>query len=132
MFAEVETVKIQSLALLKLTPNEVDQINNAYKHGLGSEYRDNRYVFYVSENGTPLNWFGFNGKANEGLKEPYVVCPVHTKKAWEDYEASQATEPPTEPPTEAPEEKPEEKPTEKPTEPEKKPEEKPTEAPSGN
>ena len=83
---------------------------------------DNRYVFYVSENGTPLNWFGFNGKANDGIKAPYLICPVHTEQAWEDYEASLATEPPTEPPTEAPEE-PEEKP-------EVKPEEKPTEAPS--
>jgi len=36
---------------------------------------------------------------------PYVVCPIHTQKAWEEYEAAQATEPPTEP--EKPEEVPE-------------------------
>ena len=129
LFAEVDTVKIESVGLLQLTPDEVDEINSAYKYGLGSEFRDNRYVFYISENGTPMNWFGFNGKANEGIKAPYVVCPVHTKEAWEEYEASQATEPPTEPPTEAPEEP--EEPQEKPTEaPEEKPGEKPTEAPT--
>ena len=129
LFAEVENVKFSSVGLVRLTPDDVDRINTAYKYGLGSEYRDNRYVYYISENGTPLNWFGFNGKANDGIKAPYVVCPLHTKQAWEDYEASQATEPPTEPPTEAPEEpeeKPEDKPEQKPTE----PEEKPTEAPS--
>ena len=32
-----------------------------------------------------------------------MTCPVHTRQAWEDYEASQATEPPTEATEEAPE-----------------------------
>ena len=107
MFAGVDTVKIDKRALLKLTPAGVDEINTAYKYGLSSDFRDNRYVYYVSESGTPLNWHGFNGKANEGIDAPYVLCPVHTAKAWADYEASQATEPPTEAPTEAPAEQPE-------------------------
>ena len=111
MFADVDTVKIDSRALLKLTPSMVDQINNAYKHGLSGDFRDNRYVYYVSEDGSPLNWHGFNGKANDGIDAPYVVCPLHTAQAWADYEASQATEPPTEAPTEAPVEEPVETPT---------------------
>ena len=98
MFAGVDTVKIDSRALLKLTPAKVEQINSAYKHGLNGDFRDNRYVYYVSEDGSPLNWHGFNGKANEGINAPYLVCPVHTAQAWADYEASQATEPPTEAP----------------------------------
>ena len=106
-FAEEETVKIDSRALLKMTPSEVDQIKTAYKHGLGGDFYDNRYVYYVSEDGSPLNWFGFDGKANKGLSEPYVVCPVHTKQAWEEYEAAQETEPPTEEPTSAPSDTPE-------------------------
>ena len=98
MFAGVDTVKIDSRALLKLTPAKVEQINSAYKHGLNGDFRDNRYVYYVSEDGSPLNWHGFNGKANEGINAPYLLCPVHTAQAWADYEASQATEPPTEAP----------------------------------
>jgi len=101
-FADVESVKIDQRALLKLTPSDVEQINSAYKHGLSSDFRDNLYVYYVSEDGSPLNWYGFNGKANDGIKSPYVICPVHTAQAWADYEASQATEPPTEAPVEIP------------------------------
>ena len=115
-FAEVDTVSIDSRALLKLTPSKVEQINSAYKYGLDGDFRDNRYVYYVSEDGSSLNWHGFNGKANEGIDAPYVVCPTHTAQAWADYEASQATEPPTEEPTEAPADTPVETPTEAPTE----------------
>ena len=99
-FAEVDTVKIDDYSLLKMTPSDVEQIKNASKHGLASDFRDNRYVYYVSEDGSPLNWHGFDGKANDGVSAPYVICPVHNQEAWEEYEASQATEPPTEEPTE--------------------------------
>ena len=106
MFSEVETVKIDSRSLLKMTPSDVEQVKSAYKVGLSSDFRDNRYVYYVSESGSPLDWHGFDGKANKNVDAPYVVCPVHTQKTWEEYQASIATEPPTEPPTEAPEETP--------------------------
>ena len=105
-FAEVDTVKIDGRSLLKMTPNDVEQIKRASSAGLASDFRDDRYVYYVSEDGTPLNWHGFSGNANSGVDAPYVTCPVHTRQAWEDYEASQATEPPTEEPTEAPAETP--------------------------
>ena len=101
-FADVESVKIDGRSLLKMTPSEVDQIKRASSVGLASDFRDDRYVYYVSEDGSPLNWHGFSGKANSGVDAPYVTCPVHTREAWEEYEASQATEPPTEAPTEAP------------------------------
>ena len=97
----METVKIDGRALLKMTPSEVEEVKTAYKHGLAGDFYDNRYVYYVSEDGAPLNWHGFNGKANKNVDAPYVTCPVHTKEAWEDYEASQATEPPTEESTDA-------------------------------
>ena len=109
-FAEVDTVKIDGRSLLKMTPNDVEQIKRASSAGLASDFRDDRYVYYVSEDGTPLNWHGFSGNANNGVDAPYVTCPVHTRQAWEEYEASQATEPPTEAPTEAPAETPDETP----------------------
>ena len=107
-FADVDTVKIDSRALLKLTPDQVDELQAADNAGLRDTYTDNRYVYYVSEGGDPLSWHGFDGKANKNVDAPYVICPVHTQQAWEDYEASQATEPPTEP--EIPEELPEDEP----------------------
>ena len=96
-FAEVETVKIDSRALLKLTPEQVEELQAADNKGLKDTYTDNRYVYYVSESGKDLDWHGFDGRANKNVDAPYVVCPVHTKEAWEAYEAAQATEPPTEP-----------------------------------
>ena len=100
MFAGIQSVSIDSRSLVKMTPSEVEQIKSAYKVGLASDFRDNRYVYYISEDGAPLNWYGFDGKANSNVSAPYVVCPAHTQAAWEEYEASIATEPPTEAPTE--------------------------------
>ena len=96
-------VTISEYALLKLTPSEIQEIKNAHGAGLVDSFVDDRYVYYISEGGEALSWHGFNGKANKDVDAPYVVCPVHTKEAWEAYQESIATEPPTEPPTEAPE-----------------------------
>ena len=110
MFAAEEgsDVEISERALLKMTPKQVEEVKRANGAGLVDAYVDNRYVYYVSEGGDPLNWHGFDGKANKNIDAPYVVCPVHTEEAWEKYQESIATEPPTEPPTEAPEATPEE------------------------
>lgn len=90
-------VKIEKRALVKMTPAEIQEILDASKNGLNSAFTDDRYVYYVDTDGDELDWHGFNGKANQDVDAPYVVCPVHTKEAWEEYMASQATEPPTEP-----------------------------------
>jgi len=95
-FAGVEDIKIESRALLKMTSEDVEEIKKAAKNGLWPGFVDDRYVYY--EDG---NWFGFEGKANENVKAPYVVCPAHTKETWEAYqkaeqekqEQEQATEP---------------------------------------
>ena len=99
-------VEIGKYALLKLTPSQVDEIKKANGAGLVDAFVDNRYVYYVSDSGSDLDWHGFDGKANKNISAPYVVCPEHNEKTWEEYQASIATEPPTEPPTEAPEETP--------------------------
>ena len=95
-------VEITSRALVKLTPSEIQRIKAADGAGLAETYTDNRYVYAISESGEPIAWHGFDGKANKNEDAPYVICPVHNKKAWEEYEASQATEPPTEPEAEVP------------------------------
>ena len=87
--SKFEDVKIESLALTKLTEQEIEDIRLASKNGLNSKYANDSYVYYVSSKGKDLDWHGFNGKANKDVDAPYIVCPTHTKQAWEDYEAEQ-------------------------------------------
>ena len=87
--SKFENVKIESLALVKLTPDEIEAIRMASKNGLSSAYSDDRYVYYVSSSGSNLDWHGFGGNANKNVDAPYIVCPTHTREAWENYEAEQ-------------------------------------------
>ena len=95
-FEDVTNVEISSMALLKMTPSEVQVVRDALNAGLKSAFGDDRYVYYISEDGSDLNWHGFNGNANAGVSAPYIVCPEHNREAWEDYLAelaAQETEP---------------------------------------
>ena len=79
--------QIESLALVKMTPDEIEIIRLASKNGLSAAYADDRYVYYVSSSGADLDWHGFNDNANKGISEPYIVCTTHTKQSWDDYES---------------------------------------------
>ena len=81
--------QIESLALVKLTPEQIDIIRLASKNGLTAAYSDDRYVYYVSSSGSALDWHGFNGNANDGVSAPYIVCPTHNKWSWDEYESEQ-------------------------------------------
>ena len=81
--------QIESLALVKMTPDEIEEIRMASKNGLNAAYSDDRYVYYVSSSGADLDWHGFGGNANDGVSAPYIVCPVHNQWAWEEYESQQ-------------------------------------------
>ncbi len=96
-FAGVEDVDIKEYSLLKLTQDDIDEIKAAARVGLVDSYTVDYYVYLVDKDGDPINWFGFNGKANKDQKAPYIVCPVHTKEAWEKYEEEQAAQEPSEP-----------------------------------
>ncbi len=87
-----EDTKVGYRGLLKLTQDEVDDIRKASDIGLYTSYYEDYYVYYVTDNGTPLAWYGFEGKANKGKKSAYVTCPMHTKEAYEEYLASQQPE----------------------------------------
>ena len=78
--------QVESLALVKLTPDEIEDIRLASKNGLSAAYSDDRYVYYVSASGSPLDWHGFSGNANNGINAPYIVCTAHSRQAWEAYE----------------------------------------------
>ena len=94
-FEQIGQCSVDSRALVKLTPSEVSTIKSAGRNGLGTDYRDDRFVYYISESGSPMNWHGFSGNANDGVSAPYIICTEHNKKAWDDYHASLETNPPT-------------------------------------
>ena len=89
-FAGVQNVTIESRALLKMTPSEVRVVEDALNAGLKGAFGDDRYVYYISESGSGLEWHGFNGDSNIGISAPYVVCPEHTEASWNAYLAEEA------------------------------------------
>ena len=89
-------VTIGERALLKLNSDQIAEIKKANTKGLPDSFVSDGYVYYVTGAGKDQAWHGFDGKANKNSSAPYIVCPTHTKAAWEEYQASQATEPPTE------------------------------------
>ncbi|MEE1036693.1 MAG: transglycosylase domain-containing protein [Oscillospiraceae bacterium] len=88
MFADVE---IASRSLVKLTQAEVNEIRNAISAGLVDIYYDDGYVYYLGS-GDGEAWHGFRDDYPDNDR-PYLLCPTHTKEAWEEYQAEQeATE----------------------------------------
>ena len=87
-----EDTKVGYKGLLKLTQDDVSLIRKASDLGLYTSYYEDYYVYYITDNGSPLAWYGFEGRANKGKKSAYVTCPVHTKEAYEEYLASQQPE----------------------------------------
>jgi len=93
-FAEVdETVKIEKKALTKMTQEEIDEIMKAKRYGLDENFFRDDYIYLVTKDGKDAKFKGLNGDANKDVDAPYLVCPVHTEKAWAEYEAQQPTEP---------------------------------------
>lgn len=86
-----EDVEIASRSLVKLTQAEVNEIRNAISAGLVDIYYDDGYVYYLGT-GDGAAWHGFRDDYPDNDK-PYLLCPMHTKEAWEEYQAEQeATE----------------------------------------
>jgi hypothetical protein len=94
-FAEVDSgVKISEKSLLKLTQSDVDEINRARNSGLSDTFLSDNYVYLVTSGGGDATFKGINGKLKQSPSAPYLLCPVHTKEAWDRYTASL---PPVEP-----------------------------------
>ena len=84
-FAEYEDVDIRSLSLVKMTPEEVDEIRQAMGKGLLEAFYNDSYVYFVDNDGNPIPWHGFNNDRNLDLSVPYLPCPYHTQEAWENF-----------------------------------------------
>ena len=89
-------MKIQKKGLVKMTQDEMLEILKAERYHLSSQFLRDDYVYLIKDNGTDGVFKGFHGKANNGIDAPYLVCPVHTKEAWESYQEAHKPEP-TEP-----------------------------------
>ncbi len=85
-------VKIEQKSLVKMTQTEVDELKRADNVGLLDVYTQDNYVYLVDKNGNAIDWHGFSGNANKDEHAPYIVCPVHTKEAWEKYEEEKRKE----------------------------------------
>ena len=92
-----EGVDIQRLSLVKRDKSEIDELKRAAKCGLEPTHTLDNYIWY-----TDGNWHGFSGNAQPDVNAPYIVCPIHNKKAWEqkqeedakkEEEATQPTDP---------------------------------------
>lgn len=86
-------VKIEKRALVKITEETFEELLKAKDYKLDKEYLMDAYVYLVNSKGKDVPFHGFDGKANADVEAPYIVCPVHTKKAWEQYQAEHSTQP---------------------------------------
>jgi membrane peptidoglycan carboxypeptidase len=87
-----ENVDIKEVSLVKRSKDEIEELKRAKNCGLEPEHTLDSYIWY-----TDGNWHGFSGNAQPDVKAPYIVCPAHNKKAWEDYQEEQKKEEETEP-----------------------------------
>ena len=52
------------------------------------DYFRNDYVYFIEKDGKDGIFKGIKNDLKQEEKAPYMLCPVHTQKAWEEYEAS--------------------------------------------
>jgi hypothetical protein len=75
--------KIETRSLVKLKQKEVNEINAAKVLGLNPVYAQDYYVYFITDSGNPLVWKGFSGALSANTQYAYLVCPVHTKAAYD-------------------------------------------------
>ena len=97
VLTDTEEIKIEKKALLKLTPEEVAELEKARKEGLTAEYLRNDYIYLVNKNGSNAVFKGVDGKLEQKKDAPYLCCPVHTEEAWKAYEKLKESMRPAEP-----------------------------------
>lgn len=90
-FAAVGQTTLVKKALVRLTVSEVQAIADASYNGLNVNYVRNDYIYQVDASGNDVAFFGLYGNENVGQDEPYIVCTVHTKEAWEKYKSTHST-----------------------------------------
>ena len=90
-----EGVEIKQMSLVKRNQAEINELKQAKSCGLEPIHTLDNYIWF-----TDGNWHGFSGNAQPDVSAPYIVCPVHDKKAWDKYEDEQKKEEEATQPTE--------------------------------
>ena len=83
---QLKEVKIEKKSLVKMTQAQIDDLVKAKNSGLQPEYLRDDYIYLINNNGTDGVFKGLNNNINQKVNAPYLVCPMHTKEAWEAYE----------------------------------------------
>ncbi len=89
-FAAVNQATIEERALVRITVEKFEEIKKASKTGLVDAYVRDDYIYLVNKKGEDAVFKGFKNNLNKEEDHPYLVCPVHNQKAWEEYEKGQA------------------------------------------
>ncbi len=76
---------VEKRGLLKLTMDEVTELQMAEEFSLYKVHLKDNYVYLVEDDGSDGSFKGFHNNVNVGVVSPYLVCTKHTKTAWEDY-----------------------------------------------
>jgi len=92
-----EEVVIEEKSLVKMTEDELEEILKAKDHRLDENCLRDDYIYLVDDDGNPKNFKGLEEGINEDVDAPYLVCPMHTQEAWENYQQEQAATEPTAP-----------------------------------
>ena len=86
MFAEEDpTVKFSSVGLLKLTSGELEELLRPGKYLKGT-FKQNNYIYLIDKDGDDAVFSGIAGDIDQWKNAPYIICPVHTPTAWEEYQ----------------------------------------------
>ena len=97
LFAEKDPeVKIEKKSLVKMTAQEVEELYKASKTGLYEVYAQDNAIYQITKNGEDDVFKGIDGKLDQKVKAPYLVCPLHTEETWKEYLAAQETTVPPE------------------------------------
>ena len=97
LFAEKDPeIKIEKKALVKMTAEEISELYKASKTGLYEIYAQDNMIYQVTKKGEDDVFKGIDGKLEQKVVAPYLVCPLHTEEAWKEYLATQETTVPPE------------------------------------
>ncbi len=88
------SITMGSQILVKLTQSQLSEILRAEDFGLDSQFLRDDYVYLVDAAGNDASFKGFHNNINGGVTAPYKACTVHTKSAWDAYQAAHPTAPP--------------------------------------
>ncbi len=92
LFEKEKLAHLEKKSLVRMTQSEIDEILRMKGIGLNENFLRDDYVYLVDSAGNPQNWHGFNGDINKGIDSPFMVCPIHTKEAWEKYQKDKKEE----------------------------------------